>query len=240
MELSMNPNPVRVQVPAILDDTSIGALHTAVEAAADRSAGMLVLHGTSGTFCGGLDLERLADEPDVAAPVHTFARCIEALRLAPCATIALVDGPALGGGLGLAAACDVVVATPRAAFGLPELLFGLLPAIVLPVVLERVSAQRLRLVALRAQTLSAHEALQIGLADEVVNADDLPGAVRRWWRALTRADTSAVALLKRHAVASLSAGFERGAALTAERLQDAAVLATVRRFADGEVAPWLV
>jgi enoyl-CoA hydratase/carnithine racemase len=239
VELSVEPNVVRVQVPAVLDAASVFALHAAVEAAPDGRAELLLLEGTEGIFCRGLDVADISQNRTVTASVHAFSRCLEALRFAPCPTIALVDGPALGGGLGLAAACDAVLATPRAAFGLPELLLGLLPAIVLPVLLERVSAQRLRLLALRAHTVDAEEALTLGLADEVAQPDVLPRTIRRWTRLLTRADASAVAALKRYAVSGLSAGLERGAALTAERLQHRVVLAAARTYADGELAPWL-
>jgi len=225
----------RIQVPPVLDSAAVHGLHAAIDAAGQR---VLLLEGAEGVFCRGMDLAGLADDADPAASARAFARCLEALRFSPCPTIALVDGAALGGGLGLAASCDVVLATPRATFGLPELLFGLLPAIVLPVVLERVSSQRLRLLALRGHAVTADQAHALGLVDEVIPPDGLAKASSRWARTLLRADPRAVALLKQDAAPNLTAGLERGASLTAERLHDAAVLALARDFADGG-APWL-
>jgi enoyl-CoA hydratase/carnithine racemase len=223
----------------VLDGASVAALHSAIEAGIEHCR-VLVLEGADGSFCGGLDLEHLADDRAATTSARAYARCLEALRFATCPTIAVVDGAALGGGLGLAAACDVVVATRRASFGLPELLFGLLPAIVLPVLLERTSAQRLRLLALRACTVDAEEARSLGLVDEIVPADKLAQATQRWARVLGRPEANAVAHLKRFAISSLSQAFEHGAKVTAERLEDPAVLAAARKFSDGEVAPWLL
>jgi enoyl-CoA hydratase/carnithine racemase len=232
-----------IQVPAALDSTGVLGLRAAIHAATETVPSVVVLEGTGGVFCRGLALDTLADGRAVAASVRAFAGCLEALRLAAWPSIAVVDGEALGGGLGLAAACDVVLATPRSTFGLPELLFGLLPAIVLPVLLERVPAQRLRLLALRAHSLAADEARALGLVDDLVAAEALPRATRRWVRTLSRPNTQAVALLKRYTAEAQPPGLgrrlQRGARLTARRLRERDVLAGARRLADGELAPWL-
>jgi enoyl-CoA hydratase/carnithine racemase len=223
-------------VPHALDAASILALHAAIDAAGD---GLIVLEGTDGVFCRGMDLEGLADGHVAAASAHAFARCLEALRLSPNPTIAVVDGPALGGGLGLTAACDVVLATERATFGLPELLIGLLPAIVLPVLLERVSSQRVRLLGMRGRSLTADEAHALGLVDELIPGEVPLRAVRRWTRTLCRPSPSALAMWKRYTAPNLGTGLERGALMTTERLADSHVLVAARKFAAGEIAPWL-
>jgi enoyl-CoA hydratase/carnithine racemase len=244
VELTVDFPLVRIPVPPTLDAATVLALDAAIDVAGNQgSAGVLVLEGTPGVFCRGVDLGALADGGSAAASVHAFARCLEALRLGPCATIAIIDGQAIGGGLGLAAACDVVLATPRSTFGLPELLFGAVPAIVLPILRERVPAQRLRLLALCAHSVSANEAQTLGLVDELVTPERLPHAARRWTRMLSRPQTQAIALLKRYTAdvfpLGLNAALERGATLTSERLRDDTVLAAARQFANGELAPWI-
>ena len=238
----------QIRVPPELDARSVAALGEAIERATrDPAARVLLLAGAGGIFCRGMSLDGLAlsespDDPGTAA--RDFARSLEALRFAAKPTVAVVDGEALGGGLGIAAACDLVLATPRATFGLPELLFGLLPAVVLPVLLERAPAQKVRLLALRAGSVPADQARELGLADEVLPADELPRAVRRWVRALSRPDPCGVARLKRYSAEAarlgVAAGLGRGAGLTAEALADGAALATIRAFVDGEAPPWLV
>jgi enoyl-CoA hydratase/carnithine racemase len=225
----------RIQLPPVLDAETVPRLHAALDAV---TTGVLVLEGADGVFCRGMDLDGVGNEGAVAS-AEAFARCLAALRFAPSPSIAIVDGAALGGGLGLAAACDVVLATPRATFGLPELLFGLLPAIVLPVLLERVTPQRLRLLAMRAYSLTADQAHALGLVDEVIPSETLPAATRRWTRTLSRPNPNTVAILKRYADPSLRYGLKQGARVTAERVRDPAVLAAARRFEHEGVAPWL-
>jgi len=243
----MDETVASIVVPAELDACTIVTLSLAIKRAVDDpSIQVLVFHGADGIFCRGMSLGGLVSSEMIGDPtegVRAFARCLEVLRLAEKPTIAVVDGDALGGGLGIAAACDVVLATLDAAFGLPELLLGLLPAIVLPVLLERMPAQQARLLALRAESVSAERARDLGLADEVVPADDLLRIVRRWVRALSRPDPGAVAGLKRYSAElsglGVTAGLSRGAGLTAERLADRALRETIRDFVAGGAPPWL-
>jgi enoyl-CoA hydratase/carnithine racemase len=243
----MDEGIAQILVPPTLDAGSVAALGRAIEhAVRDPAARVLLLAGADGIFCRGMSLDRLVASPPpdgLAAAAQGFARCLGALRFAAKPTVAIVDGETLGGGLGIAAACDLVLATPRSTFGLPELLFGLLPAVVLPVLLERAPAQKVRLLALRAGSVPADQARNLGLVDEVLPADELPRAVRRWVRALSRPDPGAVATLKRYSAEAtrlgVAAGLCRGAGLTAEALADGATLAAIRTFVDGEALPWI-
>jgi enoyl-CoA hydratase/carnithine racemase len=163
------------------------------------------------------------------------------LRSAPKPTIALVDGSASGGGVGLAAACDLVICTERASFAFPEVLFGLVPAMVLPLVLERMSPQRARLWALTGLAHGPEEALAAGLADVVIPSAALERELKRWLRKLARGHVRGVAELKRLTETlplSLEQAIERGLQLTASALDDEAVLSAIRSFLDDGTPPW--
>ncbi len=182
-----------------LDPESIDRLALAFECESD--ARVIVLEGVSGSFCEGLDVEALVTaESDTRRHVsgseflRRFAGLIECIQQTPQPVIALVDGPALGGGLGLAAAADLVLATPRASFGLPETLLGLIPAVIFPTVARRIGVSKARLLALGAQTLSARAALEAGLVDEIV--DDLEESLNRYAKRLSRMDLRATGQLK--------------------------------------------
>ncbi|MBV9582408.1 MAG: enoyl-CoA hydratase/isomerase family protein, partial [Chloroflexi bacterium] len=118
---------VRLHVPEALDAGRLDALTRAVqEAMLDDGIRVIVLLGkTDGVFCLGMDFGMVAEGERAVGGATAMARCLHTLRASPKPTVALVDGQALGGGLGLAAACDYVLATERATFGLPELLVGL-------------------------------------------------------------------------------------------------------------------
>jgi enoyl-CoA hydratase/carnithine racemase len=240
----VNQTIARVAVPAELDPARIVELHESIRGILGDAAGRtLVLEGADGVFCRGMSLAGHDDAGDPAEAARTFAACLAALRFAGKPTIAAVDGEALGGGLGIAAACDVVLATPRSSFGLPELLFGLLPAIVLPVVAERTSPQRARLLALRARSVPADRALELGLADEVVPEEELARAISRHARALSRSDPGAVAGLKRYtaeiAGLDVAGALDRGAEVTATALANPATSDAIHGFLAEGTAPWL-
>jgi enoyl-CoA hydratase/carnithine racemase len=240
LELTMSV--ARLTVPEALHLPALRSLADAVAAAlADPAARLVVLAGDGPAFCRGLDLEALDEAADPGPALALFADCLQAISLAGKPTLALVAGPALGGGVGLAAACDVVVADENASFALPELLMGLTPATILPLLLKRMTAQQVRLWALQGKTHDAHAAQRAGLVDEVIRAGEAAAATRRWARALCRARAGALAPFKQ-LLAEERGGQEtairRGAALTTAALGDDRVLGPLRAFRQTGTPPW--
>ena len=236
----------RVAVPETLSLRSVRELAAALTRACDDpTIHVVMLEGAESAFCRGLDLEQLVGTgacPAAAAAAATaFADCLRAITLAGKPTLARVAGPALGGGVGLAAACDVVLADEQAMFALPELLFGLTPAIILPVLLGRLSVQQVRLWALRGHALDARAAHAAGLVDEVVAAGEWDDVCHRWERSLGRADRRAVAAFKRllaEEVGRQGEALREGAARTAADLADEAVLGPLHAFWQDGTPPW--
>ena len=147
----------------------------------------------------------------------SFHGVIRRLRSLDAMTVALVDGNCLGGGLELASACDLVIATERARFGLPEVKLGCYPPVALALYPRRIGLGRTLELALTGRLFDAAEASRLGLADEVVPPERLaPRAAEL--RAAIGAHSAAVTRL---AVRAARAGAERpfAAALgEAERL----------------------
>ncbi|MET9423785.1 MULTISPECIES: enoyl-CoA hydratase/isomerase family protein [unclassified Streptomyces] len=179
--------------PLLLDN-----LHAALDAAeADTGCRVLVLSAGGDDFCAGTDLS--GGVPDtLPAPGDTgelpYWRLLERLTSTPVVTVAVVDGHAHAGGVGLAAACDLVIAGPRARFRLTEALVGLVPAMALPFVARRTGEQRAFTATLLAEDLDAAAAHACGLADEAT--DDAEGALRRTLVHLSRVDRSTTGALK--------------------------------------------
>lgn len=181
-------------VGASLDRARVDALDASL-AAATRADSAVVLLGTDGRFCEGLDLATAAaDAAAVRSGLRRFAALLDRLDALDVPVIAVVEGPALGGGLGLAAIADVVIAGPRARFGLPEALVGLIPAVVFPLLVRRVGPAVARRLALGVAPVDASEALRLGLADQV--AEDPRAALRRQLARLARMDRGAIATVK--------------------------------------------
>jgi enoyl-CoA hydratase/carnithine racemase len=228
----------RIELPPSLDGVTVRQLRQSVQSAEDDPRlRLLLLSGTEQAFCQGLDADGLSlpEQAEALRPaIEDFAATLRTIRLGSKPAVALVDGPALGGGVGLAAACDVVVATERASFGLPESLFGLIPAMVLPLLLERMAPQKARLWALTAHRRGAQEALEAGLADEVVPSAMLGRAGKRWTKSLSRARPRAVRALAEFSIRAASLplceALAEGAVLTRTAISDPEVRRALRIF----------
>ncbi len=222
----------RVAVPAELNLASLQALTADLRRAGSATGRVVLLEGRNGVFCRGLDLDPRG-ATTARAGVEALAECLRTLRGLDKVTVAAVDGAAIGGGVGLVAPCDLVIATERATFGLPELLYGVVPAVMLPFLLERLSPQKLRLAGLSAQTFGASEAVQNGLADMVVA--DLDAAIRVWGQRFSRVQPAAVRLWKGITVPSCAAA---AIEVMAGTLEDPAVARRIHHFVAHGIAPW--
>lgn len=153
----------------------VGEIDQILDASRDQGLASLIIEGANGVFCAGADLKSLADSLAHAPPPGQadalalynrqgglfFAR----LNAHPLATIAIVDGAAIGGGMGLACCADIVIATSRARFALSETSLGFPPAQIAPYLVARVGERAARRLALTGARLDGREAAAIGLAD---------------------------------------------------------------------------
>lgn len=134
---------------------------------------VVFLRGAGGTFSAGADLDWMraaADrtEADNRADALEMARMLKALYDLPSLTVALVEGGAFGGGVGLAAACDLAFATADAAFAFPEVKLGLIPAVISPYVIQAIGPRAARGLFATGRTFDAAHAERVGLVTEVV------------------------------------------------------------------------
>jgi 3-carboxymethyl-3-hydroxy-acyl-[acp] dehydratase len=184
-----------------IDDATIGHLHAGLDAAQDDpSCRILLLTSTPGVFCTGMNLTAAGHSQDADAARLTGGAFFDLLRrftLAPLIVACAVDGQVAGGGVGLAAAADLVLATERSTFALPEALWGLLPCCVLPFLIRRTGFQRAYAMTITTRPISALEAAGNGLVDEV--GADLPALSRRLALRASKVDSSTIADLKRYA-----------------------------------------
>jgi polyketide biosynthesis enoyl-CoA hydratase PksH len=127
--------------------------------------------------------------------MREFFELLTVLAEGPFISIASVKGQAVAAGLGIAAACDIVVAQAGAQFGLSELLFGMLPACVAPFVTRRVGISKTKFLALSTLLVNAEEARSMGLVDIVV--DDNAEGIRRILARLRRVQGASIRDCKR-------------------------------------------
>jgi enoyl-CoA hydratase len=187
-------------------------LTSALEEALERVAAMdevrvLVVAGRGRAFCAGNDikeLQRLAPD-DAEALARRHATIMKRFSSLPQVTIAAVDGYALGGGLMLAIAQDLRVASDRARFGLPEVTLGFPPAYGIARLLDVVAGGHARDLLLTGRTLHATEALRIGLVNRVVAPPTLEASVTSLAAEIARSPRSGLSATK-EIVASIRSG----------------------------------
>jgi methylglutaconyl-CoA hydratase len=189
--LSMDrPAPGVAQVtmsrPAVFnafDEAMIGELDAAFAALADDdTVRVIVLAGDGKHFSAGADLQWMqrastATQEWNLADARRFAAMLSRIATCPKPTVARVQGAALGGGVGLVAACDIAIAADYASFSVSEAKFGILPAVIGPYVTNAVGRRQALRLALTTARIGAAEALAMGLVQQVVASDALDAAV---------------------------------------------------------------
>jgi methylglutaconyl-CoA hydratase len=171
-----------------------------VASSPDR-ARAIVLAGAGSMFCAGADVTWMAKtveytQPENVRDATAMSRMFAAIDSLPVPVIGRVHGAALGGGAGLAAVCDIVVADNQAVFGFTETKLGIVPAVISPFALAKIGRSAARELFLTGARFSAARAREIGLVHAVVPASDLDATVDSYVRELLTAGPEAVAAAK--------------------------------------------
>ncbi|MHB8260437.1 MAG: enoyl-CoA hydratase/isomerase family protein [Bacteroidia bacterium] len=187
-----------IVIPPFLNHTSIRALTRRITQAEKENARFLILKGTDEVFCNGLDLGWITKNPQgnnlnnlkdwysskkvvsyfyrntgIRKDMQAYGAFLRKLQTGYFVSIALVSGSASGGGMGIVCACDYVIADETSTFSLPEGLLGLIPGMILPSLLNRLTTQQIKKMVLTGKKYPSNTALQWGIADEVAKSDEL-------------------------------------------------------------------
>jgi methylglutaconyl-CoA hydratase len=184
-----------------ITDEMISALRGALQRASQDSAiRLLLIRGAGKDFCAGLDLsEVLRSAEDASASIASARRLGDmyiAMRRHPKPIVAAVQGRALGGGAGIATACDLIVAAESAQFGYPEVKLGFIPAIVAAMLRRAVNERHALEMALTGEPVSAARACAIGLINRVYPDAEFDAGVERYIAALAEKSATAMSLSK--------------------------------------------
>ena len=161
----------------------------------------LIITGTGASFSAGADLawmQRVAhyDSAENLADANQLAQLMELLNSFPKPTLALVNGAAFGGAVGLIACCDSVIAQHNANFCLSEVRIGLIPAVISPFVVNKIGVSLSRHLMTSAAMFSADQAMSYGLVHQVVDATELEPAKQQWIKLSLGNSPEAVAHIK--------------------------------------------
>lgn len=167
----------------------------------DPSVRAIVLSGDGKVFCGGADISWMRASLDLSfeenvADAQAMSDMFRAIDGCKKPVIGKIHGAALGGGAGLAAVCDIVVASADAIFGFTEVKLGIIPAVISPFVLRKIGISNARALFLTGERFDAKRAMHIGLVHEVVVADTLDVCIERITNEIASAGPQAVAAAK--------------------------------------------
>jgi methylglutaconyl-CoA hydratase len=206
-----------------------------------------VLRGEGAHFCAGADLTWMSkmvgySHDENVRDAKAMAAMFQALDTLPVPLIGRIHGAALGGGAGLAAVCDIVVASETAQFGFTEAKLGILPAVISPFAVAKIGTSAARELFLTGARFGATRAREIGLAHTVCPEGDLDARIDGYVRELLSSAPGAVSAAKALIVQVAGRTAPDVADLTAETIARHRVSGEgqdgMRAFLDKRPAPW--
>ena len=192
----------RPDVRNAFNEELIAELTTWAQSVTPSTARVAVLAGAGKIFCAGADLTWMSKmvhytHEENVRDARAMATMFEALDALPIPLIGRVHGAALGGGVGLAAVCDIVVAAEDAAFAFTEVKLGIVPAVISPYALAKIGRSAARELFLTGARFSAARAREIGLVHAVGTEQELDRMIAKYVNDLVTSGPEAVAAAKR-------------------------------------------
>jgi len=231
---SANPLYKEIKIPTVLNPGSINDLTTQLTDCEKENIRFVVLKGSDEIFCNGLDLAWVANsEGDHSADMQNYAVFLKKLQTGKFISIALVKGIVSGGGMGIVCACDHVIADESSSYSLPEGLLGLIPGMILPSLLNRLSPQHVKKMVLTGKKYASANALEYGVIDEITN--DPEKALNAAINSMRSCKPGAVADIKAILYSSHSAKDElaqTGINILKERLQEEEIKQRLKDISD--------
>ena len=179
-------NQIRAEFRAIYDDSMN-----------DDDVKVLIVTGSGKSFCAGADISGFKfDTPSIRKFIRDIISFLSMLEKHPKPVIAAVNGIAFGGGLELAISCDIIIASEKAKFGVPESAIGLVPGFAVLRLHQIIGRAKSKEMAMTCDPVSAQEALRIGLINKVVPHDSLMDAAMEMANKIKSKAPLAVQLVK--------------------------------------------
>jgi len=239
----------RPQVRNAFDDETIRELSEAFAGLSnDPGVRAVVLRGEGSVFCAGADVVWMRkaagySREENREDARRMARMLRTIDTCAHPVIGEIRGAAIGGGVGLAAVCDVAIAASTAVFSLAEVKLGILPAAISPYVIRAIGPRQARRYFLTGERFDAERALRIGLVHEVVPEGELEPAVIRIAEALRSSGPEAVAAAKKLIERVAGIGIEDAFAATSEAIAERRASAEGREgltaFLEKRAPSWL-
>lgn len=228
-----------------LNRSSLTALKAALEKAqGDSNCRTIVLSHSGDSFCSGMDFEAVFS-PDLKLDTQSlriFQDCLFLLKNSLQPVICCVRGNVTGGGLGLVAACDLVLASYGSRFMLSEVVVGMVPALITPFLKLRLSRSQIQYLTISSKGVLAADAKSLGLIDEIVAPGELTGVLKAQLQRLMRSSPEAIAASKLYFSTLMAENLQQESEMAMECLltwfQQPGIAEAIRDFGEGFSPPW--
>jgi enoyl-CoA hydratase/carnithine racemase len=234
----------------VLNRSSLELLQSAIDqAVADKQVRVIVLRAQGDPFCLGMDLAMVQQvhqhEADARKTIALYVSVLTSISVSPKPVICLVQGAVKAGGVGLVAACDIVLATEQASMELSEVLLGLIPANVAPFVCGvRLPLQKMKYLILTAKKLTAIEAQRLNLMDEVFPVGQLAAGAKAIVKNLLRSSPDALSETKHFFREIHNETHDQSLALAQDKLLEMIktpqVIQAIQAFNEGMTPDWFI
>ncbi len=221
---------------------------TIVSAIQSEGSRIFVLMGRDGVFSRGMDFKYVINNCKAIKDNNEFTKIygdvLVLIRNSPKPVISLIEGEVVAGGLGLVLASDIVLASTESTFALSEVLFGLIPAYVFPLLLERVSFKKARFIALSSKRFTAEQMHHFGIIDEFIDKPGLNKLLRDYLKRLLFSNPDALHLIKRYSDSIFNKNLA-DALVEANKQLDKLLsneerLNAINNFLNGDKMPWSI
>lgn len=191
---------VIISLPTSLDEQSILSIREQLRQASNsEECSAIVFDGELSVFCRGMDFEFLYKESEKQnfSGIYSYVDLVMDIYRCQKITLSVIEGEAIGGGLGIASVCDYVVASESSRFALPEALFGMLPGVVIALLYLRCHSAHIKKIALAVESFSAEEARHIGLVDDIIPHERMTKHIASLLKNFTRCHPDSINSIKR-------------------------------------------
>jgi enoyl-CoA hydratase/carnithine racemase len=232
----------------VINRTNLDILRSILKSSIKSDAcRLIIIQGRDGVFSKGMDFKGFVKDSgakfsnDFSEP---YKDILNLIHYSPKPVIAYIDGEVLAGGMGIALACDIVLATENSTFGLSEVLFGIIPAFVTPVLLTRIPLKKLYYLILSSKRIDAAEACQIGLVDDLLDSKRAPRLLKNYIKRILYSSPKALALTKEFSHEVLGKQFKDAVDLAQDKLtellNDEQNARAVEAFMNGHKPDWAI
>lgn len=235
------------EIGNVVNESNLLLIFEFIEKAnADNNCRVIVIEGKDKIFCKGMDFKNLLKNSDQITDDFSepYKQTILKIRNSPKPVIAKVNGEVLAGGMGIMLSCDIIIAAGDSTFGLSEVLFGIIPAYVFPLLIERIPFKKARSLIISSKKISSDEAYRIGIIDDCCDEGNIDKLEKFYTKRILYSSPEALAVTKKYSDKltknQINDELDFAQRQLTELLRNKKNIEAIKKFTNGEKPEWAV